>query len=104
METVKGEIMFKIIFVLLINAYHGGITTIDFTTLQQCEIAKEQVRMTVRDGSSVGAVCIEKQVPLKKTKCKIVNDFSYQNPNKSYGGYKHLNGYPYPVALECVEE
>ncbi len=93
--------MFKIIFVLVINAYRGGMTTIDFTTLQQCETAREQVA-NIR--TRVSAVCIEKQVPLKKTKCKIVNDFSYQNPNKSHGGYENLNGYPYPVALECVEE
>lgn len=96
--------MIKIIFVLVINVYHGGMTTIDFTTLQQCEAAKEQVQATSRSGARIGAVCIEKQVPLKKTKCKIVNDFSYQNPNKSHGGYENLNGYPYPVALECVEE
>lgn len=93
--------MIKIIFVLVINAYRGGMTTIDFTTLQQCETAREQVA-NIR--TRISAVCIEKQVPLKKTKCKIVNDFSYQNPNKSHGGYENLNGYPYPVALECVEE
>lgn len=40
--------MFKIIFVLVINAYHGGMTTIDFTTLQQCETAKELVKSTKR--------------------------------------------------------
>lgn len=91
--------MFKIIFVLVINAYHGGMTTIDFTTLQQCEAAKEQVQATTKSGSRVGAVCIEKQVPLKKTKCKIVNDFSYRNTI-----YETFNGYPYPVALECVEQ
>ena len=91
--------MFKIIFVLVINAYHGGMTTIEFTTLQQCETAREQVQATTKKGSSVGAVCIEKQVPLKKTKCKIINDFSYRNTT-----YETLTGYPYPVALECVEE
>lgn len=96
--------MFKMIFVLVINAYHGGMTTIDFPTLQQCEAARERVQAIPKSGYRVGAVCIEKQVPLKKTKCKIVNDFSYQNPNKSHGGYENLNGYPYPVALECVEE
>lgn len=95
METVKGEMMFKIIFVLVINAYHGGMTTIDFTTLQQCEIAKEQVQMTARDGSHVGAVCIEKQVPIKKTKCTISNETV-----PFVRGYK----YPYPIAFECVEE
>ena len=66
--------MFKIIFVLVINAYNGGMTTIDFTTLQQCEAAKEQVKAVIKGGTRIGAVCIERQVPLKKTKCKIVNE------------------------------
>lgn len=95
--------MFKIIFVLVINAYHGGMTTIDFTTRQQCEIAKEQVKEGVKGGSRIGAVCIEKQVPIKKTKCKIVNDFSYKNSNNRDRA-ANLDGYPYPVALECIEE
>ena len=81
--------MIKIIFVLVINAYHGGMTTRDFTTRQQCETAKEQVA-NIR--TRVSAVCIEKQVPLKKTKCKVSNEFA-----RSSGNY-------YPVALECVEE
>lgn len=84
--------MFKIIFVLVINAYHGGMTTIDFRTLQQCETAKEQVQATSRSGARIGVVCIEKQVPLKKTKCKVSNEFA-----RSSGNY-------YPVSLECVEE
>ena len=62
--------MFKLIFVLVINIYHGGTTTLDFTTLQQCETAKEQVKTLRKGVSSVSAVCIEKQIPLKKTKCK----------------------------------
>jgi len=91
--------MFKIIFVLVINAYHGGMTTIEFTTLQQCETAREQITETAKGVIRFSAVCIEKQVPLKKTKCKIINDFSYRNTT-----YETLTGYPYPVALECVEE
>ena len=84
--------MFKLIFVLVINAYHGGMTTIDFTTLQQCETAKEQVKATERGGARLGAVCIEKKVPIKKTKCKVSNEFE-----RSSGNY-------YPVSLECIEE
>jgi hypothetical protein len=84
--------MFKIIFVLVINAYHGGLTTIDFATLQQCETAKEQVKTTVKAGANLGAVCIEKKVPLKRTKCKFANEFA-----RSSGNF-------YPVSLECVEE
>ena len=88
--------MFKIIFVLVINAYHGGITTIDFTTLNQCEAAKVQIQATAKRGSTFGAVCIEKQVLLKKTKCKVINERTHHH-------YMNSN-YPYPVALECVEE
>ena len=95
--------MFKIIFVLVINAYHGGMTTIDFSTRQQCETAKEQVIVGVKGTGPVSAVCIEKQIPLKKTKCKIINDFNYRNKLKSNNA-GNLDGYPYPVALECVEE
>ncbi len=90
--------MFKIIFVLVINVYNGGMTTIDFTTLQQCETAKKKVVKT-GDSFSIGAVCIEKQVPIKKTKCKIVNSTDYRNTINAT-----MAEYPYPVALECVEE
>lgn len=85
--------MFKLIFVLVINAYHGGMTTIDFTTLQQCETAKEQVKATERGGARLGAVCIEKKIPIKKTRCKVSNEFSRAG-----------TGHYYPVALECIEE
>lgn len=96
--------MLKIIFVLvLFDAYHGGMTTIDFTTLQQCETAKEQIKATKSDGAYLSAACVEKQIPIKKTKCKIVNDFSYHNSH-SRANAANLDGYPYPVALECVEE
>ena len=93
--------MFKIIFVLIINAHHGGLATLDFTTRQQCEAAKEKV--VVMKGSAIGAICIEKQIPLKKTKCKVINDYSYQN-SYSRVNAGNMNGYPYPIALECVEE
>lgn len=86
--------MFKIIFILVINVYRGGMTTIDFTTLQQCETAKAQIQKTAEYGS-IGMTCIEKQVLLKKTKCTISNETV-----PFVHGYK----YPYPVALECVEE
>jgi len=95
--------MFKLIFVLVINSHNVGMTTIDFTTLQQCETAKEQIKKLGKGVSFVNAVCIKKQIPLKKTKCKIVNDFSYRNENHRRD-VTNLDGYPYPVALECVEE
>ena len=95
--------MLKIIFVLVLNGYHGGVGTIDFTTLQQCETAKEKIVRETKKGAILGATCIEKQVPLKKTKCKIVSDFGYQN-HKGNSNAHNLDGYPYPVALECVEE
>ena len=71
--------MFKIIFVLVINAYNSGMTTIDFTTRQQCETAKEQVEVGVKSPRSVSAVCIEKQIPLKKTKCHLITSAKIQN-------------------------
>ena len=91
--------MFKIIFVLVINAYHGGMTTIEFTTLQQCETAKEQITETAKGVIRFSSVCIEKQIPIKKTKCKIVNSTDYRNSVNT-----SMNQYPYPVALECIEE
>lgn len=95
--------MFKVIFVLVINAYHGGMATVDFTTRHQCETAREQVIVGAKGAASVSAVCIEKQIPLKKTKCKVINDFSYQNSYTRVNA-GNMNGYPYPIALECVEE
>lgn len=88
--------MFKIIFILVINTSHGGITTIDFTNRQQCETAKEQIKVTQKGGwrYEFGAVCIEKQIPIKKTKCTISNKTD---------GAKAIRG-SYPVAFECVEE
>ena len=93
--------MFKIIFVLVINAYHGGLTTIDFTTLKECETAKEQVKMTTKSGSNLNAVCIEKQIPIKKTKCKIVNSTDYRHSINSsicsgVGFIHRITGFPSP--------
>lgn len=96
--------MLKIIFVLVINTYYGGVDTIDFTTLQQCETAKSQIARETKGGATLRMTCIERQVPLKKTKCRIVNDFSYVNAVRSNSNAENMNGYPYPVALECVEE
>ena len=89
--------MFKIIFVLVINSYNGGITTIDFTNLQQCETAKKLIKKTEQGGwrYEFGAVCIEKQIPIKKTKCTISNKTVQFTKNYTLS---------YPVALECVEE
>ena len=88
--------MFKIIFVLVINTSHGGITTMDFTNRQQCETAKEQIKVTQKGGwrYEFGAVCVEKQIPIKKTKCTISNKTDGSISNKR----------SYPVAFECVEE
>lgn len=89
--------MFKIIFVLVINSHNSGITTMDFTNLQQCETAKELIKETDKGGKryEFGAVCIEKQIPIKKTKCTI--------SNKTVPFIKNYT-WSYPVAFECVEE
>ena len=83
--------MFKIIFVLVINSANS-VTTMDFTNLQQCETAKKLIKATEKGGwrYEFGAVCIEKQIPIKKTKCTISN-----KTNRTWS---------YPVAFECVEE
>ena len=59
------------------------------------ETAKELIKETKKGGREFGAVCIEKQVPIKRTKCTISNKT-----------VPFLNNYTwsYPVALECVEE
>jgi hypothetical protein len=96
--------MFKIVFVLVINAYHGGIATLDFTTLNQCETAKAKIAKETKGGASLGMTCIEKQVPLKKTKCKIVhNNYHVPHPGR-HSGSGALEEFPYPVSLECVEQ
>lgn len=89
--------MFKIIFVLVMNSANGGITTIDFTNLQQCETAKKLIKKTDGGGwrYEFGAVCIEKQIPIKKTKCTISNKTEQFTKNYTLS---------YPVAFECVEE
>jgi len=92
--------MIKIIFVLVMSEYYGGIATMDFATLQQCEAAKAQIAKKIE----LSMTCIEKQVPLKKTKCKIVNNFGYQNPTNGNRSAHNLDRYPYPVELECVEQ
>ena len=100
--------MIKTIFVLVVivtNSYHGGATTTDFTTLQQCETAKAQIaKETKGKFVSLSMTCIEKQAPLKKTKCKIVNE-NYHVPHPgAHSGSGAMENFPYPVALECVEE
>lgn len=99
--------MIKIIFVLVVivtNSYHGGATTIDFATLQQCEAAKAQIARETKGGATLKMTCIEKQVPLKKTKCKIVNE-NYHVPHPgAHSGSGAMENFPYPVALECVEQ
>jgi hypothetical protein len=96
--------MLKIIFVLVLNGYHGGVGTIDFTTLQQCEAAKAQIASETKKGATLGMTCIEKQVPLKKTKCRIINE-NYHVPHPgAHSGSGAMENFPYPVALECSEE
>lgn len=86
--------MIKTFFVLVMSAYHGGISTgPQFTTMQQCEAAKAIVRAEVErvnGHNTFAGTCIELRVPARKLKCKIGNNFSYKDP--------------YPETVECVEE
>lgn len=85
--------MFKTIFVLVI-ATHGEINTdLHFTTLQQCESVKTLLKENTSPKAYFnGMNCIEIQVPIKKTRCKISNE------------YARVTGNYYPVTLECEEK
>lgn len=98
--------MFNIIFVLVISGYAGGINTdLHFSTMSQCETAKMQIYSNAAKGNFAGMTCVEMRVPVKKTKCKVINDFSYQNPHyRSSTTVLSMDNYPYPIAFECVEE
>ena len=99
--------MFKIIFILVLNSYHGSINTdLHFKSLAQCEAAKQQILKEADTKlNTIKATCLEMQVPIKKTKCKIINDFSYKNHNgKGWHNAQNMDYYPYPTSLECVEE
>lgn len=95
--------MLKLIFILVINSYQGGINTdLHFDTLAKCEAAKKQIyQETYRQsrGGNFGATCLEMQVKPKKLNCKIVNRADYKNSFSST-----MEGYPYPVGVECTEE
>lgn len=101
--------MIKAVFVLVMSVYHGGITTgPQFTTMQQCEAAKEQVSAAitrVHGRNNVAATCLEVQQPARKMKCTIVNNFSYRPPHPgAHSGSGAMDGYPFPEKIECVEE
>lgn len=94
--------MIKLIFVLVLNSYHGGLNTdLHFDTLAKCEAAKHQIMTDThtRSGDSMGATCLEMQVKPKKLNCKILNQIEYRDRwgQVMYGG-------PHPVGMECTEE
>jgi len=96
--------MFKVIFVLVLTTYHGGINTdLKFSSLTNCESAKSQlIKDNVFRNSGISSSCLEMQVPIKKSRCKIVNQTDYTNARST--SYAHnMDNYPYPVALECEE-
>lgn len=95
--------MIKTFFVLVMSAYHGGISTgLQFTTLQQCEAAKAQVSAAI---PRVSATCLEVQQPTRKMKCTIANNFSYRPPHPgAHSGSGAMDGYPFPEKIVCTEE
>lgn len=99
--------MIKLIFVLVLNSYHGGLNTdLHFDTLAKCEAAKHQIMTDThtRSGGSMGATCLEMQVKPKKLKCKINNRTDFSNTYADNVRVHNLDGYPYPVGMECTEE
>lgn len=96
--------MLKLVFILVINSYQGGINTdLHFDTLAKCEAAKKQIFQETYQqmprGSNFGATCLEMRVTPKKLNCKILNQVEYRN---RWG--QVMYGEPYPVGVECVEE
>ena len=89
--------MFKIIFVLFIHSYQGGLTTLQFPTLDECNKAKQEISElkgfhSTHLGESISMKCISQRIPLKRTKCKVSNN------------YEGSSGTYYPVSIECEEE
>lgn len=97
--------MIKLVFILVINSYNGGVNTdLHFDTLAKCEAAKKQIHQEAFKGNSTfRATCLEMQVKPKKLKCTINNRTDYINPHNTIRS-SNLDGYPYPVGVECVEE
>lgn len=98
--------MFKVMFVLILSNLHGGFdSNLTFATEQQCLTAKSVIQREWKP-TVIDAICLEKQVPVKKMKCKIQNATDYVNPmyNKGYSNATNLTAYPYPIGFECMEE
>ena len=98
--------MFKVLFVLVFGTYHGSINAdLKFTTSQQCEAAKAQIVSAFGKSHIDGASCVEVQVPKNKMKCVVNNSTTFINHVSQGNPSAHnMDGYPYPVGLECVEE
>ena len=98
--------MFKVLFVLVFGTYHGSINAdLKFATSQQCESAKAQIVSAFGKSHIDGATCVEVQVPKNKMKCIVKNSTEFANRFSSVNPAVHnMDGYPYPVGLECVEE
>jgi len=98
--------MFKTVFVMYISLSTGGINTdLQFKDAASCENARHQIAVTSRPHFSTFTSCVKMDIPLKKTKCKIINKTDYYNSesNRSYRAVP-MNGYPYPVEMICEEQ
>ena len=91
--------MLKTLFVLVLISHRGGVNTeLQFQNMAQCEAAKAQIlEVNTSRLKIVRATCIEMQIPVKKTNCRIVNKIHHLSRGA-------LENFPYPVALECIEE
>lgn len=89
------------ILILAWNHSYSSFDHIEFYSRYDCEKAIEQI--TSKAGR-IFATCVEKDVPKKKFKCKINNNFTYSNYNSRGNPSAHnLDGYPYAEAIECEE-
>ena len=91
--------MFKIVYVLVFYSMNTpGIAHLQFNTLDEC---KQTIIDLKEDGKKYGVkingTCVSMKIPLKKTKCKVINERTHHH-------YMNGGGYPYPVSLECEEK
>lgn len=84
--------MFKIVYVLVFWSMNTGATAhLQFNTMEECKQAIIDIKEDAKNhGSKINGTCITQKIPIKKTKCKVIN--------------ATVPGFIYPTSIECVEE